>query len=189
MSSISDIKKQIDDKEFKRYVVSVVSWQEQIVVDNLKERVKKNWLDKNIVDYLNPVVKEISYKKWKKVLKQKKLYPGYVFVKTQMNDKIWYIIRNTPWIRIIVWADTRPVPVTEKEYQKILSYLDEKNERFDSDVPFKIWDIVSLNSWDFSGMQWKVKKIDIEAWTLQVNIDILWRDTPVILEFDKVELK
>ncbi len=31
-----------------------------------------------------------------KVVKQKKIYPGYVFIQSKMNDKIRYIVRNTP---------------------------------------------------------------------------------------------
>ncbi|MFZ5341207.1 MAG: transcription termination/antitermination NusG family protein [Patescibacteria group bacterium] len=49
-----------------------------------------------MVDYLVPIVPEIHYKKGKKITKERKLYPGYIFVKSKMNEKIWYIIRNTP---------------------------------------------------------------------------------------------
>jgi transcriptional antiterminator NusG len=35
-------------------------------------------------------------KKGVKVIKEKKLFPGYVFIKSEMNDKIWYVVRNTP---------------------------------------------------------------------------------------------
>jgi len=43
MSEVStkEIKKQIEDNEYKWYVLSVVSGQEQMVVKNLKERIKK----------------------------------------------------------------------------------------------------------------------------------------------------
>jgi len=101
--NIWEIKKQIQDDTFKRYVLSVVSWQEQLVIENMKERIQKQWLIDDVVDYLSPIVNEYSMKKWEKVTKQKKLYPGYVFIKSKMNDKIWYIIRNTPGVRLIVW--------------------------------------------------------------------------------------
>jgi transcriptional antiterminator NusG len=59
-------------------------------------------LSDDVVDYLSPIVNEYSMKKGEKVVKQKKLYPGYVFFKSRMNDKIWYVIRNTPGVRLIV---------------------------------------------------------------------------------------
>ena len=53
MASITqaEIKKQIEDHDLKRYVLSVVSGQEAMVIENLIERVKKQWLQDDIVDY------------------------------------------------------------------------------------------------------------------------------------------
>ena len=127
--NIWEIKKQIQDDTFKRYVLSVVSWQEQLVIENMKERIQKQWLIDDVVDYLSPIVNEYSMKKWEKVTKQKKLYPGYVFIKSKMNDKIWYIIRNTPGVRLIVWAETRPVPLTDQEYEDMINHI--KNQKKD----------------------------------------------------------
>jgi transcription antitermination factor NusG len=73
--STTDIKKQIEDNEFRRYVLSVVSGQETLVVENLQERIKKQSLETDIVDFLNPIVNEVYYKKGKKSFKVRKLYP------------------------------------------------------------------------------------------------------------------
>ncbi len=186
--NIVEIRKQIYDDTFKRYVLSVVSWQEQLVIDNMKERVQKQWLAEDVVDYLSPVVNEYSMKKWEKITKQKKLYPGYVFVKSKMNDKIWYIIRNTPGVRLIVWAETRPVPLTDQEYQDIIDHIKKSEERSDLKIPYKEWDVVILKSWDFKWMKWNIKAIDNDKWTVVVNIEMLGRLTPVAVDADKIEL-
>lgn len=187
-SNIIEIRKQIQDDTFKWYVLSVVSWQEQLVIDNMKERVQKQWLAEDVVDYLSPVVNEYSMKKWEKVTKQKKLYPGYVFVKSKMNDKIWYIIRNTPGVRLIVWAETRPVPLTDAEYQEIIDHIKKSQERSDLKIPYKEWDVVMLKTWDFKWMKWNIKTIDHDKWAVIVNIEMLGRLTPVVVDADKIEL-
>ncbi len=184
----SEAQKQIADTSFKRYALSVVSGQESIVVQNLTERVKKQNLEADIDDYLVPSVNENSIKNNKKVTKVRKLYPGYVFVHSKMNDKIWYVIRNTPGVRIIVWAETRPIPLTEKEYQDILRHVEEKNERADLVVPYKVWDIVLLKDGNFSGTKGVVREVDAEKSSIVVNVEILGRLTPVMVGFDKVEL-
>jgi transcriptional antiterminator NusG len=168
--------------------LSVVSGQEQLVIDNMKERVLKQWLSEDVVDYMSPVVNEYSMKKWEKVTKQKKLYPGYVFVKSRMNDKIWYIIRNTPGVRLIVWAETRPVPLTESEYQDIVNQIKKSQERADLKIPYKEWDVVMLKTWDFKWMKWNIKTIDHDKWAVIVNIEMLGRLTPVVIDADKIEL-
>lgn len=187
-ASIVEIRKQIHDNNLRRYVLSVVSGQEQLVIENMKERVQKQWLSEDVVDYLSPVVNEYSLKKWEKVVKQKKLYPWYVFIKSKMNDKIWYIIRNTPWVRLIVWAETRPVPLTEQEYQDIINHIEKSQERAELQIPYKEWDVVMLKTWDFKWMKWKIKTVDTDKWTVIVNIEMLGRLTPVVIDADKIEL-
>ena len=187
-TNIIEIRKQIQDDSFKWYVLSVVSGQEQLVIDNMKERVQKQWLSEDVVDYLSPMVNEYSMKKWEKVTKQKKLFPWYVFVKSKMNDKIWYIIRNTPGVRLIVWAETRPVPLTEAEYEDIIAQIKKSQERSELQIPYKEWDVVMLKTWDFKWMKWNIKTIDHEKGAVIVNIEMLWRLTPVVVDADKIEL-
>ncbi len=183
-----EIKRQIEDNGFKWYVLSVVSGQEDLVIENLKERVKKQDLTQTVEDYMSPMINESSLKKGEKIIKQKKLYPGYVFIKSQMNDKIRYVIRNTPGVRLIVWAETRPIPLTEEEYITIVEQIKKSQERSELKIPFKEGDVVLLKTGDFKGMKGSVRNIDAEKWTAVVNIEMLWRLTPVVIDLDKVEL-
>ncbi len=187
-TNTGEIKRQIEDSHFRRYVLSVVSGQEELVIENLKERMKKQDLESTVEDYLSPMVSESSLKKWEKIIKQKKLYPGYVFVKSQMNEKIRYIIRNTPGVRLIVGAETRPVPLTDDEYTKIIEQIQKSEERSQLKIPFKEGDVVLLKTGDFKGMKGSVRNIDAEKWTAIVNIEMLGRLTPVVIDLDKVEL-
>lgn len=183
-----EIKKQIEDNSFKRYVLSVVSWQESLVIENLRERVNKQWLSADVIDYISPMINESSMKKWEKVIKQKKLYPWYVFIKSKMNDKIWYVVRNTPWVRLIVWAETRPVPLTDLEYDAMMEQILKSQERSELVIPYKKNDVVLLKTWDFKWMKWSIRDVDSDKWTVIVNIEMLWRLTPVVVDVDKIEL-
>lgn len=183
-----EIKRQIEDNTFRWYVLSVVSWQEELVIENLRERMKKQDLEAVVEDYMSPMINESSLKKWEKIIKQKKLYPGYVFIKSKMNEKIWYVIRNTPGVRLIIGAETRPIPLTDDEYTKIIEQIQKSQERSQLQIPFKEWDVVLLKTWDFKGMKGSVRNIDAEKWTAIVNIEMLGRLTPVVIDLDKVEL-
>lgn len=186
--STVEIKRQIEDNSCKWYVLSVIAGQEELVMENLKERIKKQDLQNDVVDFMSPVVHEYAIKKWEKIVKTKKLYPWYVFIKSKMNDKIRYVIRNTPGVRLIVGAETRPIPLTEQEYQDIIKQIEKSQERSELVVPYKIGDVVMLKTGDFKGMKWVVKNIDEEKWTAIVNVEILWRLTPVVIDIDKIEL-
>ena len=184
----SEIKKQIEDRNYKWYVLSVTSWQEALVIENLQERVNKQGLAEDVVDYLCPMINEASIKKWEKVVKQKKLYPGYVFFKSRMNDKIWYVVRNTPGVRLIVGAETKPIPLSDQEYQQIMDQIAQSQERSELKVPYKVGDIVLLKQWDFKGMKWNIKEVDSEKGVVVVSVEMLWRLTPVAVAIDQIEL-
>jgi transcriptional antiterminator NusG len=183
-----EIKRQIEDNDPKRYVLSVVSWQEELVIENLKERIKKQNIWDSVIDFMSPMINETSVKKWEKIVKQKKIYPWYVFIKSKMNDKVRYIIRNTPWVRLIVWAETRPIPLTDEEYERIINQIKKSQERSELTVPFKEWDLVLLKTWDFKWMKGLLRNVDVDKWTVVVNIEMLWRLTPVVIDIDKIEL-
>lgn len=184
----NEIKKQIEDPHFKWYVLSVTSGQEQLVIENLQERVNKQGLSEDVVDYLSPMINESSIKKGEKVIKQKKLYPGYVFFKSRMNDKIWYVVRNTPGVRLIVWAETRPIPLSDAEYQAIMDQITKSQERSELYIPYKVGDVVLLKHGDFKGMKGNIRDIDSEKGTVVVNIEMLGRLTPVAISVDQIEL-
>ena len=184
----NEIKKQIEDKNFKRYVLSVTSGQEALVIENLQERVNKQGLAEDVVDYLCPMINEASIKKWEKVVKQKKLYPGYVFFKSRMNDKIWYVVRNTPGVRLIVGAETKPIPLSDHEYQQIMDQIAQSQERSELTIPYKVWDVVLLKQGDFKWMKWNIKELDSDKWLAVVHVEMLGRLTPVAVAIDQIEL-
>ena len=184
-----EIKKQIEDRTFRRYVLSVNSGQEDLVLENLKERVVRQWLQEDVIELLNPKVNEVSVsKKWEKVIKQKRLYPGYLFFKSRMNDKIWYVIRNTPWVRLIVWADTHPVPLTDDEFNKMMQQVQASEDSLDIKVPFKKWDLVLIKSGDLKGTKWTVLSVDSEKWLITVSVEWLGQLTPTTVWMDTVEI-
>ena len=184
----SEIKKQIEDRNYKWYVLSVTSWQEALVIENLQERVNKQGLAEDVVDYLCPMINEASIKKWEKVVKQKKLYPGYVFFKSRMNDKIWYVVRNTPGVRLIVGAETKPIPLSDHEYQQIMDQIAQSQERSELTIPYKVWDVVLLKQGDFKWMKWNIKELDSDKWLAVVSVEMLGRLTPVAVAIDQIEL-
>lgn len=184
----NEIKKQIEDNQFRRYVLSVTAGQESLVIENLQERVNKQGLNEDVVDFLSPMVSEASMKKGEKVVRQKKLYPGYVFFKSKMNDKIWYVVRNTPGVRLIVGAETKPIPLTDAEYQQMMSQIAQAQERAELVVPFQVDELVRIKDWEFKNLTGKIKDLNPEESIAVVNVEVLGRLTPVTIAMDKIEL-
>lgn len=105
-----------------------------------------------------------------------------------MNDKIWYVIRNTPGVRIIVGAETHPIPLTDAEFNNMLGHIQASKERSEMTVPFKENDVVLMKAGDFAGTKGKIKEVDVDKGFVIVNVEMLGRLTPVMLPFDKIEI-
>lgn len=183
-----DLNKQIKDDNLRRYVLSVNANQEEMVVENMKERIKKIGLENDVTSFFCPIVNEIVTRKEKKSIKPKKLYPWYLFVRMRMNDKIWYVVRNTPGVRLIIWAETRPIPIEDDQYEKIVAEVREKNEKLTTRNSFKVDDVVVIRETNFKNMKGRVAEVDDLRGQITVMVEFMGRTTPVSLGFDKVEL-
>ncbi len=105
-----------------------------------------------------------------------------------MNDKIWYIVRNTPGVRLIIGAETRPIPIEDEQYEKIVADVREKNEKLSMRNTFKIDDVVVIKETNFKNMKGRVAEVDDLRGQVTVMVEFMGRTTPVSLPFDKVEL-
>jgi len=182
------VNKQIEDTDYKWYVLSVVSWQESVVVKNLHETVKKSGLEWQVEEIFFPEITTVKImKNWEKKVTVKKLHPGYVYIKSMMNDKIWYILRNTPGVRLIIWSDIYPTPVSDKEMENIIKTVKDSSTRAEMDVPYMIWDKVKLKADELGGIEWEIIKINKDSWELQVKTSLMWRETIVNVTYNKVE--
>ncbi|MBQ7074717.1 hypothetical protein IJM86_06865 [bacterium] len=93
-----------------------------------------------------------------------------------MNDKIWYVVRNTPGVRLIVGAETKPISLTDAEYQKMLEQVQSSQDRIEkswdegSDKSYKIGDSVQVLKGELKAMQdLTIKSIDYDKKTVVVT--------------------
>ena len=187
MSSVST-NKQIEDTNFRWYVLSVVSWQEPVVVKNLWETIKKNNLQSQVEEVFFPELKKVTISKsWEKKVTSKKLHPGYVYVKSMMNDKIWYVLRNTPGVRLIIGSEIYPTPVSDDEMNKIIEQVKKSEERLEMDVPYQIWDKVKLKDSELWGIEWEIIDINKDSGEVKIKTQLMWRETIVNVGFDKID--
>ena len=185
---VSTANKQIEDSNYRWYVLSVVSGQEPVVVKNLQETIKKNNLQNQVEEIFLPEIKTVTItKNWEKKVTTKKLHPGYVYVKSMMNDKIWYVLRNTPGVRLIIWSEIYPTPVSDEEMKKIIDQVKQSEERLEMDVPYKIWDKVKLKEEELWGIEWEIVDINKDTWEVKIKATLMWRETIVNVGFDKIK--
>ncbi len=170
------------------YVIQVISWTEENVKQSLFQRRESLWMEDYILDVFVPTHEVVSVRAWgKEVKKSKNILPWYILVQMIVTNESWYIVRNTPNVTWFLWAWNIPVPVSGEELEKLKWKIKENAVEYSS--KFSVWDEVYITDWTFTWNEWILSEVNEKKWTVKMTINLLWRDTPVELEFSQVKIK
>lgn len=168
------------------YVIQVVSWTEENVKQSLFQRRESLAMEEYILDVFVPTHDVVTVRAgWTKSKKKKNILPGYILVQMIVTNESWYIVRNTPNVTGFLWAWNIPVPVSGEELEKLKWKIDEYTETYDS--KYKVWDRASIIKGPFEWNEWGITEINEKKWMVKMTINLLWRDTPVELEFADIK--
>jgi len=169
------------------YVIQVVSWTEENVKSSLFQRRESFWLEEFILDVFVPTHDVVSVRAWgKKVTKKKNILPGYILVQMNVTNESWYIVRNTPNVTWFLWAWNIPVPVSWDELEQLKWKVEEYSETFET--KYKVWDMATIIKWPFEWSEWIIMEVLDKKWVVKMNVNLMWRDTPVELEFADIRI-
>ncbi|MDD5924583.1 MAG: transcription termination/antitermination protein NusG [Clostridia bacterium] len=168
--------------ELKWYVVHTYSGYENKVKSNLEKTVENRGLQDLICDVRVPTetVTEIVEDKQKEV--ERKIFPGYVFVKMVYTDDTWYVVRNIRGCTGFVGPSSKPVPLTDEEVRKM------GVESRVVEVSYAVGDSVRIIDGPLDNFIGTVEDLDVERNFVKVIVSMFGRETPVELELTQVEL-
>ena len=169
------------------YIVQTFSGFEQKVADTLKDTLSKNELDDKIENVLVPTHEVTEVKRGKRVQRKKKYFPSYVLVKMEMTKELYHIIKNIQKVTGFFGTTGTPIPVPEKEINKIMGRIEEGTLAPKTQISFDIGEQVRVCEGPFSSFSGLVEEIDEERSRLKVSVSIFGRPTPIDLEFNQVE--
>ena len=101
------------EADMKWYVIHTYSGYENKVMQTLEQKVKSMGLENVINRILIPMEDEIDIKDGKKRTVKRKVFPGYVLIEMEVNDRSWYVVRNTPGVTGFVGSATKPIPLEQ----------------------------------------------------------------------------
>ena len=108
------------DRSGRWYVVHTYAGYENKVKSNLASRVRSMAVEDRIFEVVIPMEDVIEFKNGRKVVVQKKVFPGYLLVRMDLDDHAWYVVRNTPGVTGFVGSGAKPTPLSRKEVEDIL---------------------------------------------------------------------
>jgi transcriptional antiterminator NusG len=175
------------------FVIHTLSGQEQKVKETLEKRLKAEEMEEYIQEILVPMEKVVEIRSGKKSVSNRKLYPGYVFIKMillddqqRIIDRPWYFIRETQGIIGFVGGD-RPTPTPSEEIESIKVQISDAEDAEKPKVDFEVGETIKINDGPFLNFSGVIEEIEPERGKLKVTVNIFGRNTPVELEYWQVE--
>jgi transcriptional antiterminator NusG len=167
------------------YVVHTYAGYENKVKANLASRIQSMNMEDKIYEVVVPTEEVMELKAGKMQSVQKKVFPGYILVRMELDDDSWYVVRNTPGVTGFVGpTGAKPVPLDPSEVAGILAPKAEERPR--PQLEFEQGEVVSVVGGAFNGYSGPVSTIDVDKQRVTVLLDLFGRETPVELTFDQV---
>ena len=169
------------------YIVQSHSSFENKVAQEIKEEATKANLSDKIEEIIVPTHDITEVKRGKRVQRKKKYFPGYVLFKSVIDNTIYHMIKNLKKVSGFLGTKGTPIPVSEKEIEKILGQIKDGVVQPKSGIEYNVGEKVQVIDGPFASFSGLVEDIDEEKLRLKVSVSIFGRPTPVDLEYNQVE--
>ncbi|MBM3630925.1 MAG: transcription termination/antitermination factor NusG [Alphaproteobacteria bacterium] len=169
------------------YIVQSHSNFENKVASLIKEEAEKAKIMDKFDEIVVPTHDVTEVKRGKRVQRKKKYFPGYILIKSEMNNDIYHMIKRIKKVSGFLGTKGVPVPVSDKEIEKILGQIKDGVAQPKSGIEYSVGEKVQVVDGPFASFSGMVEGIDEEKSRLKVSVSIFGRPTPVDLEYNQVE--
>ena len=173
------------------YVLRAISGKEAKVKEILDGQIRNTDLGKYVFQVLIPTEKVLTVRNGKKVIKEKNLYSGYVFIEAILHGEVMYELRNTTNVIDFLRGKEKnamPEPLRASEVQRMLGMADEMADvTVDTINDFLVGETVKVIVGPFNGFTGEIEEVDRDKKKLKVMVKIFGRKTPLELENSQVE--
>ncbi len=185
----------VDESPYLRpghwYVVHTYAGYENKVKSNLASRVRSMAVEDRIFEVVIPMEDVIEFKNGRKVVVQKKVFPGYLLVRMDLDDHAWYVVRNTPGVTGFVGSGAKPTHLSRREVEDILGTGETQEgapteKKVRPRLEYEVGEQVRVVTGPFADFNGVISEIDVDRSKLKVLVNIFGRETPVELEFGDV---
>ena len=173
--------------ECRWYVLHAYSGYEQKVADSIVDQASKLGISEHVEEVSVPTQNFVEVKRGVRVNSERKIFPGYILIKMNLNDDTWYIIKNTPKLSGFLGTKGKPIPISNDEAKRISQQVIDGVEKSRPAVMYDVGEQVKVIDGPFASFNGEIEQIDEEKARLRVAVSIFGRSTPVDLEYSQVE--
>jgi transcription termination/antitermination protein NusG len=171
------------------FVVHTQSGYEKKVKQNLEARIHSMHAEEAVYEVVIPMEDYVDFKNGKRVVNQRKMFPGYLLVRAELDDTAWFVIRNTPGVTGFVGQGAKPSPLPRRDVEAFLMPKGGEEQvatRAKPRLEYEMGETVRVKEGPFADFSGEVIELNEDQLKLKVLVNIFGRETPVELEFSKV---
>jgi transcription termination/antitermination protein NusG len=177
------------DRPGSWYVVHTYAGYENKVKSNLESRISSMNMEDRIFEVVIPLEDVVELKSGKRQVVSRKVFPGYLMVRMDLDDDSWYVVRNTPGVTGFVGLGARPTPLSRREVENILAVKVEgagAPKKTRPRLEYEVGESVRVREGPFADFSGTIAEINEDQLRLKVLVNIFGRETPVEFEFAQV---
>jgi transcription termination/antitermination protein NusG len=178
------------DRPGRWFVVHTQSGYEKKVKQNLEARIVSMNAEDSIYEVVIPMEDYVDFRNGKRIVAQRKMFPGYLLVRAALDDQAWFVIRNTPGVTGFVGQGAKPSPLPRRDVESFLvpkgGTEEQVAQRAKPRLEYEIGETVRVKEGPFADFSGEVIELNEDQLKLKVLVNIFGRETPVELEFSKV---
>jgi len=180
------------DRPGRWYVIHSYAGYENKVKSNLESRIASMNMEERIFEVVIPMEDVIEFKGGKKQVVPRKVFPGYVLVRMDLDDDSWHVVRNTPGVTGFVGVGGRPSALSRREVEQILQVKGDEGEGSAGRkgrprmTEYELGETVRVKEGPFADFSGTISEINEDQLKLKVLVNIFGRETPVELDFAQV---
>jgi len=169
------------EPEYKWYIINTYHTLENRVKKNIEIRSKNLDLSSKIVQVLVPTAEQVVYKKGKTVVERQKLYPGYLLVYMQLDQKTYECITGTTGVSSFVTSvhndyfqvtdEFIPITLSEEEIERVLDHV--RDSTRDLDLEFSTGQSVTIMEGSMIGVQGEIQRINSSKESLSILVELM----------------
>jgi transcriptional antiterminator NusG len=174
------------------YVVHTQSGYEKKVTANLHARIQSMNMEDRIYEVVIPMEEVVEFKNGRRQTVQRKVFPGYLLVRCEMDDESWYCVRNTPGVTGFVGQarhGQKPTPLSRREVRTFLAAKGDGAEQASRPKPkldYEVGESVRVKEGPFADFSGEIAEINADHLKLKVLVNIFGRETLVEMDFSQV---
>ena len=134
-----------------------------------------------------PTEEVVEVRKGKKKVSSRKFFPGYILISVEMNQDIWYMVKNTPKGTGFLGGCSEPVALSEGEVKTIIDQIKGESARPKPKFSFEKGESIRVIDGPFLNFNGVVEEVNHDKGKVKVMVSIFGRATPVELEFPQIE--